>query len=474
MKRARSRFASWILVLVTGLVLGLVALFLIPIIAGTATPKKDIEPPVPAVIAQVNPKALAPLDPAAPQPEAEVLKSGLDTIFSAGSTDARVSASVIDIAANEEIYSRSGDTPGIPASSLKILTAITATNILGEEHRFITKAMLKDSNTVVLVGGGDSLLGSGADSKAISGRAGLGTLASEAAQAILDAQNTGEIDKNIRLEIDDSLFSGDALNPSWDQSLMDTNNISAVSPLALYGARIDAGAKSPRSKDPAMAAGSAFASALRAALAKTADAPVLDAQITRASAGENATELASIASATLGEQVTFMLEDSDNYVAEVLGRLSAIAKGNPGDYQHGASVVEEHVAELGITHEGLSIVDNSGLAAENKVSALTLASALKYAATSSNAVLRDLSYQLPVAGSTGTLSTRMIAPNTRGIVRAKTGSLINISSLSGLTVTADGRVLAFSFMVNTTDGQLAPHKAMLDAAASYLTKCGCR
>lgn len=474
MKRVRSRFASWILVLVTGLSFGLVALFLIPVIAGTATPKKVIEPPVPAVISHVNPEALAPLDPAAQQPAAEVLQRGLDAIFSASGSEVKVSASVIDIAADEEIYSRSGTTPEIPASSLKILTALTATDILGEDHRFTTKAMLKDSSTVVLVGGGDVLLGAGADSKAISGRAGLGTLANETAQAILEAQASGEIEKNIRLEIDESLFSGEALNPVWEQSLMDTNNISAVAPLALYGARIDAGAKSPRSKDPAMAAGDAFASGLRAALAKTAGAPTLEAQITRATAGEDAAELASISSATLGEQVTFMLEDSDNYVAEALGRLSAIAKGKPGDYQHGALVVEEHLAELGITHEGLSLVDNSGLAAANKVSALTLASVLKYAATSQNSALRDLSYQLPVAGSTGTLSTRMIAPNTRGIVRAKTGSLINVSSLTGLTVTEDGRVLAFSFLVNTTDGQLAPHKAMLDAAASYLTKCGCR
>ncbi|PQZ90206.1 D-alanyl-D-alanine carboxypeptidase/D-alanyl-D-alanine-endopeptidase [Arthrobacter sp. MYb227] len=474
MKRARSRFASWILILVTGLTLGLVALFLIPVLAGTASPKKVIEPPVPAVITQVTPTALAPLDPAAPRPENSTLKTGLDAIFSAGVSDAKVSASVIDIAANEEIYSRSGNEPGIPASSLKILTALTATNILGEDHRFTTKVMLKDSSTLVLVGGGDVLLGSGADAKAISGRAGLGTLAGEAVQAILEAQRSGEIGKKLHLEIDDSLFTSPALNPNWDQSLMDTNNISAVAPLALYGARVDAGAKSPRSKDPAMAAGSAFASALRAELAKTAGAPTLEPQISRASAGEGVTELASISSATLGEQVTFMLEDSDNYVAEALGRLSAIAKGKPGDYQHGASVVEEHIAELGIAHDGLSLVDNSGLAAANKVSALTLASALKYAATSPNNAPRDLSYQLPVAGSTGTLSTRMITPSTRGIVRAKTGSLVNISSLTGLTVTKDGRVLSFSFLVNTEDGQLAPHKGMLDAAAAYLTNCGCR
>ena len=58
-----------------------------------------------------------------------------------------------------------------------MLTAIAATDGIGEDHRFTTKAVLKDPNTVVLVGGGDVLLGAGTDSASVSGRAGLGTLA---------------------------------------------------------------------------------------------------------------------------------------------------------------------------------------------------------------------------------------------------------------------------------------------------------
>lgn len=474
MKRARSRFGSWILVIIAGLILGLVALFLIPVLAGTTTPKKLADLPIPPVITHATPTALAPLDPHAPRPDNQTLKTSLDAIFSGGKADTEVSASVIDIATGEEVYSRSSSDAGIPASSLKVLTALAATSILGEDHKFTTKVMLKDPHTLVLVGGGDVLLGTGTESQAVSGRAGLRTLAQSTAKAILTAQANGEIDKNLSLELDDSLFTGPDLNPRWDQSLVTTNNISAVAPLALYGARIDAGPKSPRSKDPAMAAASSFAASLRAALAKTAGSPSLQTTITRAEAGQEAIELASISSATVGEQVTFMLEVSDNYVAEALGRLAAIAAGKPGDYEHGAGVVQEKISELGIDSAGLSMVDNSGLSAANRVSARTLASALEYAATSSSSALRDISYQLPVAGTTGTLSTRLTGPATRGIVRAKTGSLVNVSSLTGITVTKDNRALAFAFLVHTSDGQLAPHKSMLDAAAGYLTNCGCR
>ncbi|MFF5792770.1 D-alanyl-D-alanine carboxypeptidase/D-alanyl-D-alanine-endopeptidase [Paeniglutamicibacter sp. NPDC012692] len=474
MKRARPRWGTWLLVLAIGVALGLAALFLVPVVAGTGTPKAVEPAAVPPVVSQARPTALPPLDPGAPQPETGVLGAGLDKILSSVEPDSTVSGSVIDIATGAEVYSRSGAQAGIPASSLKVLTAIAATDVLGEDHRFTTKVLLKDPQTLVLVGGGDVLLGSGKDSTAVSGRAGLETLAAQAAKEILKEQAAGRLGPDLSLELDDSLFTGPGLNPAWDNSLVTTNNISVVAPLALYGARADAGPKAPRVKDPAMAAATSFAKSLRTALGNGADAPRLAADIARGQAGEGATELASVASAPLGEQIRFMLEVSDNYVAETLGRLTAIAQGSPGDYQHGAQAVKEKIAELGIHSEALELIDTSGLADGNRVSPQTLADALKFAATSNHASLRDLSYQLPLAGATGTLGARLNAANTRGIVRAKTGSLVDVSSLTGITVTKDGRALAFSFMVHSHNGELAPHKDTLDAAATYLTGCGCR
>ncbi|MBP2388323.1 D-alanyl-D-alanine carboxypeptidase/D-alanyl-D-alanine endopeptidase [Paeniglutamicibacter kerguelensis] len=474
MKRARPLWGTWSLVLAIGVALGMVALMLIPVMAGTAAPKPVEPQPAPQVVSPATPTALPPLDPEAPEPEAGVLGAGLDGILSSIEPDSKVSASVVDIATGREIYSRSGSQAGIPASSLKVLTAIAATDVLGEDHRFTTKVLLKDPQTLVLVGGGDVLLGSGKDSTAVSGRAGLETLAARAAKEILKAQAAGQLGPDLALEVDDSLFTGPGLNPAWDESLVTTNNIAIVAPLALYGARADSGPKSPRVKDPAMAAATSFAKSLRTALGAGAKAPRLSTDISRGQAGAGATELASVSSAPLGEQVRFMLEVSDNYVAETLGRLTAIAKGNPGDYQHGAKAVQEKIAELGIRSESLGLVDTSGLADGNRVSPLTLADALKFAATSNHVALRDLSYQLPVAGATGTLGTRLNTASTRGIVRAKTGSLVDVSSLSGITLTKDGRALGFSIMVHSHNGELAPHKDTLDAAATYLTGCGCR
>ena len=57
----------------------------------------------------------------------------------------------------------------------------------------------------------------------------------------------------------------------------------------------------------------------------------------------------------------------------------------------------------------------------------------------------------------------------RGYVRAKTGTLLKVSSLSGVTTTEDGRLLVYSFVVNDlTD--LTAAKDMLDRSAAALTR----
>lgn len=473
MKQASQVRRLFITAMVAGLLLGLLAFFLIPV----AVPGPDAEAagaPAPSVLAAAAPTALPPLDASAPAPDPGVLKSTLDAALSAGADGALVSAAVVDVASGAELYSRSGAEPGSPASSLKVLTAIAALEDIGEDRRFTTATVLKDPGTVVLVGGGDVLLGAGSNSASVSGRAGLGTLAQRTAAALEKARDAGQVGAAVSIELDDSLFAGPALNPAWDASLVSTHNISPVSPLAMYGARANAEPKAARVADPGMHAAAAFATALRAELETSGDRIAVAAEVLRAAPGGEGAELAAIDSATLGEQVTFMLEVSDNYVAEALGRLVALAQDQPGDYSHGAAAVAQAVAGLGIDTAGMQLVDTSGLADTNRVAPLVLARALEHAATSSNAALRNLSYRLPVAGATGTLSARLGAAQTRGIVRAKTGSLMETSSLSGLTVTRDGRLLAFSFFVHTNDRRIAPHKQLLDAATAALTKCGCR
>ena len=55
---------------------------------------------------------------------------------------------------------------------------------------------------------------------------------------------------------------------------------------------------------------------------------------------------------------------------------------------------------------------------------------------------------LPVGGADGTLSERLTDPATKGKVRAKTGYISHVRSLSGYLTATDGQTLVFSMMCN--------------------------
>ena len=83
---------------------------------------------------------------------------------------------------------------------------------------------------------------------------------------------------------------------------------------------------------------------------------------------------------------------------------------------------------------------------------------------------------LPVAGWSGTLRTRFATPSPnqvgQGLVRAKTGSLSGVNTISGQLVTRDGRLLVFAIMADDTGDSLAA-RAALDRIATRLVACGC-
>lgn len=470
MNRFSRVLATVLATVAIGTVLGLLALNLIPAWFAPAPPPEPA-PVARPEIAVTTPSVLNHLDPDAPAPDPARLKALLDPVLKA-SDGTKFSATVSDLLDGTTLYENGGDSAGIPASSLKILTAVAAATELGLDATFDTSVALQEPGKIVLIGGGDVLLGAGASKPGSTvGQAGVGSLAKATAKKLAADATTGG---TLELVLDDTLFSGPALNPDWDQSLMDTSNISAVQSLALYGARRDAGPKSQRVKDPAMSAAQAFAAALRTELADIPGAPKLAAQITRGPAGPDDQELATVSSAPLRDTLTFMLEASDNYVAETMGRLVALNHGEPGGYAEGAHAIQRSITDLGIDTTGMKLRDTSGLAATNRVSPRQLVDTLVLAANSPEPALRELSYQLPLAGATGTLSTRLAGDSTRGLVRAKTGSLMDLSSLSGIAVADDGRLLAFSVFAESSNRTIGPHRNVLDAFATVLSGCGCR
>ncbi|KAE8762294.1 D-alanyl-D-alanine carboxypeptidase/D-alanyl-D-alanine-endopeptidase [Georgenia thermotolerans] len=364
---------------------------------------------------------------------------------------------VADAVTGEVLVDDGGDVARIPASSLKILTAAAALDALGTTRTLETRTVL-DGDTVVLVGGGDVLLAAGdGDPHAVVGHAGLADLARQTAER-LTAQGV----RRVAVGLDDTLFSGPPHAPGV--SGIDLDYVMPIQPLAVDTGRTRAG----YSTDPAMDAATAFAAAL-------ADAGVsVTGEVRRTRAPAGAGPLAAVASAPSGQVVRQMLKTSDNTLAEVLGRLVAVERGAAPDFEGATSAVLAQLGELGVNTTGVSLTDASGLGAANRVTATALVDTLLTALDPARTELHALVPSLPVAHLDGTLDDRLPG-EAAGRVRAKTGTLLAASSLSGTVVTADGRLLVFSVLADgLTEGGTLQGRQAIDAWAERLAACGCR
>jgi D-alanyl-D-alanine carboxypeptidase len=127
------------------------------------------------------------------------------------------------------------------------------------------------------------------------------------------------------------------------------------------------------------------------------------------------------------------------------------------------------------------LVDGSGLSPLDQVTPAALAAVVRLAATGRPAALRAAITGMPVAGFSGTLAPGQsvfggFGPPALGMVRAKTGNLGKVASLSGITTDASGHVLAFAFMADqiAKGSGLVSAAGTIDAMATTLAGCGCR
>lgn len=194
-----------------------------------------------------------------------------------------------------------------------------------------------------------------------------------------------------------------------------------------------------------------------------------------AAAPATAAQLADVTSPTVAELVQRMLTDSDNDLAEALARQVARASGRPPTFAGGAAAVMAAVSPV-LQGASLRLVDGSGLSVLDRASPRALARLLAAAASPDRPQLRPILAGLPVAGLTGTLADRYRSgppAAVRGILRAKTGTLDGVSSLAGLAVDRDGRLLAFAVVADRAPYYLSA-QAALDRVAARIADCGCR
>jgi D-alanyl-D-alanine carboxypeptidase/D-alanyl-D-alanine-endopeptidase (penicillin-binding protein 4) len=160
-------------------------------------------------------------------------------------------------------------------------------------------------------------------------------------------------------------------------------------------------------------------------------------------ASAQAAPLAEVQSAPLAALVRHMDVFSDNFYAEMLLKEVGAVQGSRGSAAAGLVVERRLLSAAGVPLGGVRMVDGSGLSLLDRWTTFGLATLLRTMWQDTD--LRPyLISALPIAGETGTLEHRMRRAPAHGLVRAKTGTTDNASSLSGFV----GDRYVFSILEN--------------------------
>lgn len=426
---------------------------------------------------------------------------------------ARIGALVVDDADGRVLFEHLPDRALVPASNLKILTAVASLRAFGPAHRFTTEvasdAPPDDSGavgTLYVKGGGDP-----------------GLTSEDLWRLAADLRREGLRRVEGALVVDDSLFDGQRWHPSWlpvssrayhapigaftvnygafavvvtsgekagdpvqvvvdpPVDLLRVANRARTGPPGSHrrlvvdrreragGEEVVVGGSWPLGAtdtfhrsviDPAAYA----ASVLRLQLAAVG----IDVQgpTRRGYLPPEAHPILSFEGRPVSDVVRRFLKYSSNPIGEGLVKALAVQAGSvPGSWEEGSRAMREQLEKLRLPLDGLVLIDGSGLSYHDRVTPRLLVAALRRGSRSFRFGAEFVA-GLPIAGADGTLAER--AEEASRWVRAKTGLLTRVTCLSGFARRADGSTAVFSVLVNGFRGTAQSAMDALDDFATAL------
>jgi D-alanyl-D-alanine carboxypeptidase/D-alanyl-D-alanine-endopeptidase (penicillin-binding protein 4) len=164
----------------------------------------------------------------------------------------------------------------------------------------------------------------------------------------------------------------------------------------------------------------------------------------------------------------FINKPSDNLASELLLKTFGRTKyGKPGTAKKGLEAMLDYLNSIGVDTSLLILADGSGLSFYNQVSPDALVKILEHQYRSKT--FKRFYESLPTAGVDGTLKNRLKGTKAEGNLRAKTGTISSVSTLSGYITTTDNKLLAFSFMSNHYPKQLRDLRKLQDTIVELLS-----
>ena len=311
---------------------------------------------------------------------------------------------------NTAIFDKRSDLSLIPGSNQKIVTAAAAATLLPASTVFTTRVFgkvdgSKIAGNLLLVGGGDPLLTTSDYAKMEKFPTLKPTSLETLAQRVFDA---GVRTVEGSVVGSDDLLSDSRYVDSWG------NGVRGVEGGPLGALMVNDGvvvANPIKPDDPSLAAATEFTRVLR-----------------------------NIGIA-LVDVIADMLTNSDNNTAEILLRHIGFAHNGKGTTESGLEATGALLKSWGFTN--FTLKDGSGLSRDNRLTCSLLVSLLTRSELASM-----FSHGLATAGTTGTLSDTFTKSPVVGQLRAKTGTLLNVKTLSGFLPQKTGSPLHFSLMLN--------------------------
>ena len=449
----------------THVVIGVAVLLLVAAVVGvaavltTGNSTSDAQAVKPAPAAATAQPGILPVADSATKPTPDRLAATLAPLVADPNLGA-LTGRITDAITGAQLWAQGADVPMQPASTNKVLTTAAALLALDRDARLTTRVIASGQpGVVVLKGGGDPTLS--------AAPAGQDTWYKHAARIsdLADQVRRSGIDVTT-VQVDISAYSGPTMAPGWDPADIDGGDIAPMEAVMLDGGRTQpVSVDSWRSTTPALDAGRALAVALK----------VDPATVTVLPAGLHAgQEIASVQSPPLIERLRQMMNESDNVMAESIGREVAAEQNRPQSFDGSVQAVLSQLDKAKIDTGNARLLDSSGLSVDDRLTAETLDGVVNAAAGSDQPNLRPLLDLLPIAGGSGTLSNRYLDTDAgraaAGYLRAKTGSLTGTNSLAGIVTDASGRVLTFAFISNNAG---PTGRTAIDALAAVLRSCGC-
>lgn len=398
--------------------------------------------------------ALAALAPAAAAgPQERKLRTALSKAMrSAGGGSG---AYVWNLAEAGRLFRKRGSERRILASNTKLFTTAAVLDRFGSSARLRTsvhgEGLLDPAGTwrgdLYLVGGGDPTFGSASFARANGGRASAQLLATRIEQA-------GVTRVSGRVWGDESRYDSRRGGPaSGFATSIYVGPLSALSFNRGFGS-------SGFQRDPPTFAARRLTKALERRGVPVAGAPRAGVR------PSGTTAIASVLSPDMAELAARTNKPSDNFFAELL--LKELSAGQlQGTTARGSRRAERFAASLGSTAQ---LVDGSGLSRRNRAAPREVVDLLRGLA-SRRAFVEFPAFRasLAVAGRDGTLASRMRGRAAAGRCRAKTGTLYDVSALSGYCDSRGGDRVAFSFLMNGVDVSRARdlQDRMANALARY-------